>query len=81
MMTKDKEGHPIFVVGSEYRPKSWINPVWPTGQASRCLAVEPWEYGEEDGRFFTVKDGKGFFTNGNDTRWFVATNQFEVVKE
>lgn len=76
-MTKDKEGHFIFVKGKEYRPKVWVTPVWPIGAPSKCVATEDFVFGKEDGSEETVKDGKGVFTNGNDTRSYVATNQFE----
>jgi hypothetical protein len=78
-MSKDKEGNPIFVKGKEYRPKVWITPVWPIGMASKCIETEPYIFGKEDGSEVTIKDGKGTFTNGNDTRSYVATTQFEEV--
>jgi hypothetical protein len=78
-MSKDKEGRPIFIKGKEYRPKVWVNPVWMIGQASKCVETEPFTYGKEDGTEETIKDGRGTFTNGNDTRSYVATTQFEEV--
>lgn len=80
-MPKDKEGNCYFIVGREYRPKVFITPVWPTGQASRCISTEDFSFGKEDGSVEVAKNGRGTFTNGNDTRSYVATDQFEEVKE
>jgi hypothetical protein len=66
MMTKNKSGACIFVKGGEYKIKTWVNPVWPPNQTSKCLDVE--------------NDGKrGLFQNGDDVRWWVANDQFEEV--
>ena len=80
-MTTDKEGRPIFVAGREYRPKAFINPVWPVGQASRCISTKDFTYEDERGISHTVPNGRGIFTNGNDTREWVAGRMFEDVKE
>jgi hypothetical protein len=78
-MSKDKAGNPVFIKGKEYRPKAHQNPVWPKGQTSVCLDSEDWVYGAEDGSTIVVKNGKGLFTNGDDTRWWVANDNFEEV--
>ena len=76
-MTKDKDGNYVFIKGKEYRPRVWVNPVWPIGQTLKCADTEEYVFGMEDGTEVKVKNGKGIFTSGNDTRSYVATNQFE----
>jgi len=66
MMQKDKEGNFIFKAGREYRMKKFVNPVWTVGSTSTCIEVR------EDGR-------QGLFRNGDDERWWYATDQFEEV--
>lgn len=67
MMTKDKAGVPVFEAGKDYRMKVFINPVWPMGSVSHCEEVK------DEGR-------QGFFRNGDDSRWWYASEQFEVSK-
>ena len=67
MMSKDKDGNFIFKEGKEYRMKIFVNPVWVPNSTSICTAVK--------------SDGKeGQFKNGDDIRWWYATDQFEEVK-
>jgi len=76
MMTKDKAGNYVFVAGKKYRMLENINPVWPKDRASECLEVQSGLTleGEEP-----VIGARGLFTNGDDTRWWNASAQFEVA--
>lgn len=67
-MTKDKSGNFIFQKGKEYRMKAFVNPVWRPGTTSRCAETKDFE---------DVPNKQGLFTNGDDTRWWVANDQFE----
>ena len=69
-MTKDKAGNFIFKEGKEYKMKAAISPVWLPGETSICQGVSDFE---------DVLARKGLFCNGNDTRWWVASDQFEEV--
>lgn len=74
MMTKDKEGNPIFKVGKSYKMREFVNPVWVPGTASECTETKDRVEGEK-----VVANGMGLFTLGDDTRWWAATNQFDEV--
>ncbi len=76
-MTRDKAGHPCFIKGKEYKPRTTQNPVWSRGTISKCLETKDWQYGADDGTLVTVKDGMGLFTNGADSRWWAATEQID----
>jgi hypothetical protein len=58
----------FFEKGKEYRMKTFVNPVWPPGQASTCMEI--------------LNEGRmGYFTNGDDVRWWTANaDQFEEAK-
>jgi hypothetical protein len=77
MMTKDKAGNPVFKRGTDYKVRSMFSPVWPVGQVSTCLETRQRRKGfESEDR--VVEDGEGLFTVGDDTRWYTATEQFDV---
>lgn len=68
MMTKDKKGNYVFKKGGRYKVTTVFTPLWMPGISATCVETAPYE---------DVADRKGLFTIGDDSRYYVATDQFE----
>jgi hypothetical protein len=79
MMTKDKAGHPVFQKGESYTVRTMFTPLWAPGVLSTCMDTQPWRYGNDAGEEELVENGKGLFTLGDDSRYYVASEQFDRV--
>lgn len=74
-MTRDDKGRPVFIKGRRYAAVSFFSALWPPGVERECL-----DTADFIGADSTIRNGKGYFRNGDDIRWWVATDQFTVVK-
>jgi hypothetical protein len=75
-MTRNKKGDCIFNKDRYYTPVAAFTPLWMPGVKVKCLETATWRYADQVSET-VVENGKGLFTVGDDSRWYVASEQFQ----